>query len=723
MLGFTGDANALLVRDLGSQQLMSYAEQVARWAVSHHRPDAGAVQPDDGGLPPQFIKQFGLRAFRQPLTDDPAARYEKLFAGAATFEAGLELTISAMLQSPYFLYRRELGEPDPAKAGHGPPDLLRGGQQHLVPHPRSMPDEALLRLPPPTSCSTRAQIDAQVERLLQDPKNRATVNTFMGEWLETKRVEGVLKDPNIFNFPDALRADMERETAALIEDVVFTRKGTLTDLFTADYTFVNASLAKHYGIAGVTGTDLVKVPAPHDTGILAQGSLMAGHAGMTFSSPTLRGKLVRTRFLCEDLPPPPSNVNTNIMPPKEARTTREIFQAHVDNPACGGCHTVMDRIGFGFENYDVAGRYRTKENGVPVDASGAIDGPATSTFKGLGELNDYLSTNDDVRQCMVRFMSYFAYGATGWTDDGCTIDAINDEAKESNWSIRSVLTAITHAAPLHDPGSIGGRRETQPSNLHQERGRRPHPGAVLQPAQPRHASAAGGGPRARPDLPQPALRHEAVEPEERSGESSFTLPEMFSKPWSPLLPNLVMVDGLAPMRPGDNHFSPHALTGVGREGRADKGIISIEQYIGDQLEKTPDKRPIKNLILGAERRLRVGLLPEQRPPHDHRLADVGLQHRLRELRGRRGRLAERAARAAQEHPRRHQAATSASSRARSARARSRSSSYTSTRSASSRPRIADNTKKARPPARSRRRRPTTSARWPRRPSPTWRTWI
>src|SRR6185436_9965826 len=165
--------------------------------------------------------------------------------------------------------------------------------------------------------STRDQIDAQVERLLMDPKNRGTVNTFMSEWLETKRVEGVLKDPNIFNFPDQLRSDMERETAALIEDVVFGKGGTLADLFKADYTFVNASLAKHYGMPAVMGDALVKQPVPHDTGILAQGSLMAGHAGMTFSSPTLRGKLVRTRFLCQDLPPPPSNVNTNIMPPKE----------------------------------------------------------------------------------------------------------------------------------------------------------------------------------------------------------------------------------------------------------------------------------------------------------------------------------------------------------------------------------------------------------------------
>jgi len=105
---------------------------------------------------------------------------------------------------------------------------------------------------------------------------------------------------------------------------------------------------------------------------------------------------------------------------------------------------VMDRIGFAFENYDVVGRYRTEENGIAVDPSGEIAGDGF-TFKSLGELNSHLASNENVRDCMVRFMSYFAYGATGWADDGCTHDAITTEAKGSNWSIRGVLTAITHA--------------------------------------------------------------------------------------------------------------------------------------------------------------------------------------------------------------------------------------------------------------------------------------
>ena len=444
VLGFTGDAASLLVRDLGSQQLMTYAEQVARWAMTNV-PDISPCKEMTPACRSQFIKTFGLRAFRQPPSDAMVARYEKLFASGATFEQGLEMTITGMLQSPFFLYRREIGEPNPGKPGtvRLTPYEVASSISYLI--TRSMPDEQLLQAAASNQLSTREQIDAQVDRLLLEPKNRETMHTFVGEWLESKRVAMVLKDPKVFDFTDAMRADMERETAALVEDVIFTRKGSLTDLLKADYRFVNASLAKHYGITGVTGTDFVKVPSVRDAGILANGSILAGNAGTTFSSPTLRGKLVRTRLLCESLPAPPDDVDTMIKVPENAKTTREIFSAHSENAACAGCHLAMDPIGYGFEHYDVVGRYRDKENGVAIDASGVIKGDKDVTFNGLAELSDYLSNNDNVRQCMVRFMSYFAYGAASWNEDACTFDAISAEAKASQWSIRSVLTAITRA--------------------------------------------------------------------------------------------------------------------------------------------------------------------------------------------------------------------------------------------------------------------------------------
>ncbi len=406
----------------------------------------------------------------------------------------------------------------------------------------------------------------------------------------------------MFDLTDAMRADMQRETAALVEDVVFTRSGSLKDLLTADYTFVNASLAKHYGIAGVTGTDFVKAQMPHDPGILAHGSMMAGHGGIVYSSPTLRGKLVRTRLLCENLPPPPDDVDTMIKAPENAKTTRQIFQAHVENPVCGPCHQTMDPIGFGFEQYDVVGRFRTQENGVPVDATGEIVGPGLK-FNGLKELVDHLADNDAVRQCMVRFMAYSSYGAAGWADDGCTYDAISNEAKSQNWSIRSHADRHHAGATLHHPGSVGGHAV----KLNRKLNRRTlikgaAAGLVMAPfynlLAPKQAKAAiRDKQRVLIFHTQPCNTKE-WNPTGYSGENSFTFAPMMAA-LNEIKQHVVLVDGLSPKQPGDNHFSPHALTGVGREGRPDKGIISIEQFIGDELEKTPNKRPIKNLILGT----------------------------------------------------------------------------------------------------------------------------
>ena len=169
-------------------------------------------------------------------------------------------------------------------------------------------------------------------------------------------------------------------------------------------------------------------------------------------------------------------------------------------------------------------------------------------------------------------------------------------------------------------------------------------------------------------------------PSNVTGESSFTLPAMLDA-LNEIKQHIVLVDGLAPKQPGDNHYSPHALTGVGREGRPDKGNISIEQYIGDQLEKTRGQAPDQDPAARHRRQVGGGVLPEQHPADHHRLAPVGLQHRV--LGRRHGRVAERAAAAAQEHPRRGQGRRRRAGGRRWARARSRSSSCTSSRSASS----------------------------------------
>ena len=257
------------------------------------------------------------------------------------------------------------------------------------------------------------------------------------------------------------------------------------------------------------------------------------------------------------------------------------------------------------------GRRRTACRSTPAARSSGTD----FKFNGLRELTDYLADNDEVRQCMVRFMSYFAYGADRLGRR--RLHLRRHQRRGEGLELEHPQRADRHhaRAALHHPGSVGGgRREAQPPNPGQERGRRPDPGAVLQPAAARPARAAAGTRQARCSSSTAS----------RATPASGTRPASWASPASPcptmlealneIKQHLVLVDGLSPKQPGDNHFSPHALTGVGREGRPDKGIISIEQFIGDQLEKTPDKRPDQDPAAGHRRRLRGGVLPEQRPP-------------------------------------------------------------------------------------------------------------
>jgi len=189
-----------------------------------------------------------------------------------------------------------------------------------------------------------------------------------------------------------------------------------------------------------------------DPGILGQGALLTGLATARTSSPTQRGKLVRSHFLCHPIPPPPPGVDTNLPPPAANQSTRALYEAHVDysntNRNCPSCHVLMDKIGFGFEHYDGIGKYRTMDNGVTVDSTGVVISPPTGgdkSFDGISELATYLGADDDVKHCLVRYWSYYAYGNASWDQDACTYAAVASEAAASDYTLKSVLTGIIHA--------------------------------------------------------------------------------------------------------------------------------------------------------------------------------------------------------------------------------------------------------------------------------------
>jgi hypothetical protein len=450
VLGFSADASALVVKDLTSQQLLNYAESVASWAVANHLSALAGCTTMDAACAREFVRGFGKRVFRAPLTVAEAERYDALFAAEASFADGMEAVISAMLQSPNFLYRRELGAPDAAHPGRyalTSYEVASALSYWLI---GTTPDDELLAAADAGNLSSGPALDAQAQRLLEDPRSRDALMRFMTGWLGFGRVMTAVKDDTTFHLTDSLRQDMMAETRALVVDTVFTKNGTLADMLTAPYSFLSGDLARHYGLDTIAGTGPAMVTyaaGQRDPGILAHASFLTGFATASTSSPVQRGRLVRTRLLCQDLPPPPADLDTKLDPRGPTETTRQHYEQHAASAVCASCHHLIDPVGYGFELYDGFGRRRELENGRPVDDTGTLrevrEGDVP--FKGIAELASYLSASNDVKGCMLRYVSYYAFGRASWAEDGCTYDALRREAQQSDFKMQSVVLSIVHA--------------------------------------------------------------------------------------------------------------------------------------------------------------------------------------------------------------------------------------------------------------------------------------
>jgi hypothetical protein len=448
VLGFTSDAGSLVVQDLTAEQIMDFAESVATWADGH----LGGLTPCmtmDVACRHQFIQTFGTRTFRAPLADDRVLAYDALFASAASFADGAHAVIQAMLQSPHFLYRLELGVPDPNKSGffNLTPYEIASSLSYLL--TGSMPDDQLFSAAASGQLSTRAQIDAQARRLLTGPRGQDAIMRFMTQWLGLDRILTAVKDTNAFNLTDALRQSMFGETKQLIVDTVFNQDGTFADVLTADHTFVDENLAQFYGLGIHPGASFQKYTYPtgaRDPGFLAHAGILTAYALASSSSPVQRGKLVRTRLLCQHLNPPPPGVNPVLPPPSAPQTTRQRYEGHDSNPFCATCHKLMDPIGFGFEHYDAFGRRRDVDNGMPVDSSGMIYQfmGGDVAFDGISALAADLAKDPDVDTCMLRFWSYSAYGMSSWDQDACTYDAAGAEASASGFKLMETAMSLLH---------------------------------------------------------------------------------------------------------------------------------------------------------------------------------------------------------------------------------------------------------------------------------------
>lgn len=444
--GFDNDAASLDVSPLLADQIRKAAEDIADEALANVTtlvpcaPDA----PGTDTCARSFIQSFGKRAFRRPLTEAETDRYVALATSIAAtdgFTEGIRYTLEAMLESPGFLYRLEIGDPGSDGNYHLGPYEIASELSYLV--WGTMPDDELFRSADSGALANADEIERQARRLLADPRSTKAFARFTEEWLGLTVLPDAVKDAMMFpDFTDAVRSAMLDEAGNFVDHVRRQGTGALPELFTASYGVPSPALAQYYG-ATVAGGVATFSDQSH-AGLLSLGAVLTTFSFATHTSPIHRGKFVRERLLCETLSPPPASLMVQPVAFDPTLPTREQFAAHSAQEPCKSCHRLIDDIGFGFEHFDPVGRYREKENGKPIDASGDIvSSPASDgAFNGTVELGQRLAASPDAEQCYVLQWFRFAYGMDQSEDTACTVGDLQARFAASGKKLDELVVAI-----------------------------------------------------------------------------------------------------------------------------------------------------------------------------------------------------------------------------------------------------------------------------------------
>ena len=372
-----------------------------------------------GRARPKILRTLARRAYRRPATDADVDLLLGFFdEGRADggFDQGVEMALRRLLVSPEFLLRVER---DPAGAdGPYPVSDLELASRLSFFLWSSLPDDELIEAASRGELRDPAVLEAQVRRMLADERSASLVTSFAAQWLYLRNLPAVSPDFIVFpDFDETLRRALRRETELFFESVVREDRSAL-DLITADYTFLNERLARHYGMPGVAGSRFRRVSLPPGSprgGLLGHGSILAVTGYATRTSPVVRGKWVLENLLGTPPPPPPP---ANVPPLDEAKSAavlsmRERMEEHRRNPACAACHALMDPVGLSLENFDAIGRWRTLTAGLaPIDATGGL--PDGTTFDGVAGLRQALLDRSDqfVRTLVDKLMTYALGRAT-----------------------------------------------------------------------------------------------------------------------------------------------------------------------------------------------------------------------------------------------------------------------------------------------------------------------
>jgi mono/diheme cytochrome c family protein len=394
-----------------------------------------------------ILPRWLLRAWRRPASAEEIARLATLGAGAVEpggrIERGVQLAVQAALTSPHFLFR---SEPDPPAAGRARERDLTGFE--LASRLSwflwsSVPDPRLLDLAAGDGLRDPAALRAEVARMLDDPKASALAESFAAQWLELRNLDDAAPDPARFpEFDEDLRGAMRRETEMLFEAVLRERRPA-RQLLDADFTFVNERLARHYGIPGVRGPALRRVPAPPDRGggVLAHASILTVTSNATRTSPVKRGKFVLENILDAPPPPPPPGVGALDETPAAAKgaSIRERMERHRSEASCAACHARIDGLGLALEHFDPVGAWRARDAAGAIDASATL--PSGLAIRGLPGLRNAIRDEGALVRCLAKKLFVYALGRGVGPADERAIEAMG-AALASEPTIADVIQGI-----------------------------------------------------------------------------------------------------------------------------------------------------------------------------------------------------------------------------------------------------------------------------------------
>lgn len=440
------------VGELQVEQYMQVAEGVAQKVMQAPQGllECEPAQGDEA-CARRFIESVAPRAYRRAIEPDQVELLMAVYAeGEAEggFENGIRLALVAMLQSPFFLYHMEFGRGDEGDGGVVPLTEYELASRLSYFVWNTMPDWPLFAAANAGELSTPEGLEAQVDRLLADPRVRDSIGSFHEQWLGVDEIDTLEKDLSVYpEFTPELARAMRQEVRDFANHVILEGDGSLQTLLTGAFTLTDdPELLGLYGVelpAGHRPGAPIMLDPARRSGMVTMAGPLAVYAHANQSSPVHRGVLVREHYLCEPLPDPPDDVDDTPPETNPDQTTRERFAQHTEDPACAGCHALIDGIGFGLENYDGIGAFRTTEGSLPIDASGELIGSDPSgTFEGGVELAALLAHSSKVQDCMTRQWFRYALGRNESEDDACSIDHLMENFRSSGSDLRALIKAV-----------------------------------------------------------------------------------------------------------------------------------------------------------------------------------------------------------------------------------------------------------------------------------------